>query len=518
MRSRLVFRADHSKRPHRVRPLPLALAVAALSIAAVVEAPGQINSLGSFRAPTPTMTAPTVTPNIAPVIPRSEFRTGTPSYYGYGTPGDPGQGGGTPRKPVTKAGKEKSPGQPGSGGTPARGASFVPAGKHITNEVVIEVAGRPSETRVEAMARRHRLTRIESHAFELTNSTMFRWRIPDGRSVRDVVRTLSADAAITHVQPNYVHVTQQDTVGGDPAQYTLAKIRLPQAHSLAKGEKVLVAVIDSGVDVTHPDLVGVIAGTFDTFDPEEKPHTHGTGIAGAIASQARARLMGVAPSAHILAIKAFGATENSAEGTTFNILRGIEWAASKGARIINMSFAGPHDPVLQRALASAKQKGIVLVAAAGNAGPKSKPLYPASDPNVIAVTATDAEDKLFGMSNRGNHIAIAAPGVDILLPAPDGGFQVTSGTSFAAAHISGVVALMLERRPNLSPEAVRKILMSTAKDLGPKGRDDQFGAGLVDAFQAITAAEPKPEPKSAAKPTAAVRPAPLSTTATRPPR
>jgi subtilisin family serine protease len=119
---------------------------------------------------------------------------------------------------------------------------------------------------------------------------------------------------------------------------------------------------------------------------------------------------------------------------------------------------------------------------------------------------------LFTMSNRGNHIAIAAPGVDILLPAPDAGFQVTSGTSFAAAHISGVVALMLERRPNLSPDAVRRILMSTAKDLGPKGRDDQYGAGLVDAFQAITAVEPKPEPKTA------TRPASLSTTAARPAR
>ena len=516
MRSRQVFRADQSKRPHRVRPLPLVLAVATLSMAAVVEAPAQINSsVGSFRAPSVTPTMPSVTPNIAPVTPRTDFRT-SPTYYGnpgYGNPGNPGLGAGTPRKPpTTKTGGDKSPGKPS--GTTARATGLPPVGEQrfVPNEVVIEVAGRPSQTQVESLARRHRLTRVELQAFELTNSTMFRWRIPDGRSVRDVVRNLSSDTTITSVQPNYLFALQQDTIAGDPAQYTLVKVRLPQAHSLAKGDKVLVAVIDSGIDVSHPDLAGVIADTFDTFDPAEKPHTHGTAIAGAIVSQARARLMGIAPSARVLAIKAFGATETSAEGTTFNILRGVEWAVAKGARIINMSFAGPHDPVLQRALAAAKQKGIVLVAAAGNAGPKSKPLYPASDPNVIAVSATDAEDHLFAMSNRGNHIAIAAPGVDILLPAPEAGFQVTSGTLFAAAHISGVVALMLERRPNLSPDAVRRILMSTAKDLGPKGRDDQFGAGLVDAFQAITAVEPKPAPKSASKPT------PVSTTAARPAR
>ena len=197
--------------------------------------------------------------------------------------------------------------------------------------------------------------------------------------------------------------------------------------------------------------------------------------------------MGVAPAAQILAVRAFDPSGGGAEGTTFNILKGLDWAASKGARVINMSFAGPADPGLTRALAAARQKGIVLIAAAGNAGPKSPPLYPGADPNVIAVTATDANDNLFAASNRGNYIAIAAPGVDILLPSPGGAYQVSSGTSFAAAQISGIVALILERKPGLSPEAVRKILTSTARDLGRKGPDPEFGAGLADAYQALMA-------------------------------
>jgi subtilisin family serine protease len=128
---------------------------------------------------------------------------------------------------------------------------------------------------------------------------------------------------------------------------------------------------------------------------------------------------------------------------------------------------------------------VILVAAAGNAGAKSAPLYPAADSNVIAVTATDAHDNLFTSANRGRHIAVAAPGVDILGPAPGGGYQMLTGTSVAAAHVSGVAALLLALNPALTPDAVRKLLLSTATDLGPKGRDDQFGAGLADAYGAI---------------------------------
>jgi|SRR6516162_6203984 len=113
------------------------------------------------------------------------------------------------------------------------------------------------------------------------------------------------------------------------------------------------------------------------------------------------------------------------------------------------------------------------------------------NPNVIAVTATDANDRLFRGANRGNYIAVAAPGVDILAPAPDGTYQLTTGTSVAAAEVSGIAALLIERNPSLTPSAVRKTLMDTAKDLGPKGRDRDYGAGLVNALQAVESAKPR---------------------------
>jgi subtilisin family serine protease len=359
----------------------------------------------------------------------------------------------------------------------------------VPDEVVIEVANSVSPQQIDALQRRYRLARIESLTFQLSGTTLFRWRIPDRRSVASVVRALAADRVVTSAQPNYLFALQGDDVKaeGEAGQYELAKLHLPQAHTLAKGDNVLVAVIDSGIDATHPELTGAIVQSHDTLSSAMTPHKHGTAIAGLIA--AHGKLMGAAPAAHILAIRAFDGTGASAEGTTFNILKGLDWAAANGARVVNMSFAGPPDPALHRGLEAAHKKGIVLVAAAGNAGPKSPPLYPAADPFVIAVTATDADDRLFAQSNRGRYIAVAAPGAQILVAIPEGGYEVSSGTSYSAAEVSGIVALMLERKSDLKPDKVRDILLATAKDLGPRGRDVMFGAGLADAYGALMAEE-----------------------------
>ena len=112
-----------------------------------------------------------------------------------------------------------------------------------------------------------------------------------------------------------------------------------------------------------------------------------------------------------------------------------------------MSFAGPYDPILALALKKASEKGAILIAAVGNQGPKSPPLYPAADPHVIGVTAIDENDQLYKGSNVGAQVAVAAPGVDVMVPAPSGAYQLTTGTSVAAAHVSGVAALLLETPP-----------------------------------------------------------------------
>ena len=363
----------------------------------------------------------------------------------------------------------------------------------VTGQFVAEIEGSLSPARADELARRHGLARVESLNFPLLGATIGLFRITDGRSMQVVSRELATDASFRAVQLNFRYKLQEQKAAlteGDPAQYALQKLRLPEAHTLAHGDNVTIAVIDSGIDVKHPEFANAIADSFDALGSKEGPHVHGTGIAGAIV--AHARLMGSAPAARILAIRAFGVAPNGAESTSFVVLKGLDYAAAHGAQIVNMSFAGPKDGLIERGIAAVAARGIVMIAAAGNAGPKSPPLYPAANPNVIAVSATDAQDKLFVASNRGSHIAVSAPGVDIFLPAPDEKYQMTSGTSFSAAYVSGLAALMLERNPALKPDELRAILMRTARDLGAPGRDDLFGAGEADAYAAVSAVAAAP--------------------------
>jgi subtilisin family serine protease len=365
---------------------------------------------------------------------------------------------------------------------PPPGAPFVP------NEVILDVPPSVSEGQLNAIAGRHAMTRMETQTFRLTGRRLFRWRIDGNTSVPDMIRGMAREGQVAGAQPNYLFSLAQEPLpqmNGD--QYAPEKLNLTQAHQLATGSRVLVAVIDSGIDASHPDLAGAIVRSFDAAAGNNAPHAHGTGMAGAIA--ARRSVLSTAPRVGVLAVRAFS-PGSGGEGTTFNIIKGIDWAVANGARIVNMSFAGPADPRLSDVLDRATKRGIVLIAAAGNAGPNSPPLYPAADRNVIAVTATDIEDRLYTGANRGSHINVAAPGVEILVPAPGGNYQFTTGTSVAAAHVSGVAALLLERNPKLKPADVRRILMRTAKSLGRGERARDFGAGLVDAYQAVSTAAP----------------------------
>jgi subtilisin family serine protease len=410
-----------------------------------------------------------------------------------------------------QAGSSADAGTGGTGGASGKAKKSGPPRKFvqavlnaptIANQLVAEIDGALTDAQADALARRHGLARIGSQKFPLLGATIGLFRITDGRSVGTARRELAADVSVHSVQPNFRYLLQgQSTVPaeGDPAQYALAQLRLPQAHTLARGANVTVAVIDSGIDVRHPELANSIADSFDALGSREGPHVHGTGVAGAIVSHAR--LMGSAPAARILAIRAFGVASGAAESNSYVILKALDYALAHGAQIVNMSFAGPKDELIERGIAALAAKGIVMVAAAGNAGAKSPPLYPAANANVIAVSATDVQDKFFAASNRGSYVAVAAPGVDIFLPAPDQKYQMTSGTSFSAAYVSGVAALMLERNPALKRDELRATLMKTARDLGSPGRDDLFGAGEADAYAAVQAVV-----SSSATPVATVSP------------
>jgi subtilisin family serine protease len=395
--------------------------------------------------------------------------------------------------PGSTAGRNGSGNGNGSAGNSKSGGSrsnvaATPNLQAVTNELVAELNGNLTEAQADALARQNGLRRLGSQYFSLLGATIGLFRITDGRSMDAHRRQFAANANVRSVQLNYRYFLQdkEPAQEGDPSQYVVSRLRLPEAHALAHGTNVRIAVIDSGIDASHPELSNSVVETFDALGSNEGAHAHGTGVAGAIA--AHGKLIGSAPAAQILAIRAFAKGKSGEESNSYVVLKGFDYAAAHKVQIVNMSFAGPKDAMIERGIDALAGRGIVMVAAAGNAGAKSPPLYPAANPSVIAVSGTDAEDKLFAASNRGSYVALAAPGVDLFLPAPDQKYQITSGTSFSAAYVSGVAALMLERNPALKANELRAILTRTARDLGSPGRDDQFGAGEADAFAATKAA------------------------------
>ena len=374
---------------------------------------------------------------------------------------------------------------------PARANSGIPAvGEHrfVANEVLVELRPDVSALTADAIAKRERLRPLASQRLPLIGTTMYCYRIAGKRPVATVIAALEAEPRIAAVQPNYLYTLQSEPTGGlAEAQYVVPKMRLTEAHAISNGAKALVAVIDSGIDRNHPEISNAVKEGFDADGAKTEPAVHGTAVAGIIA--AHAGLTGVAPQARILAVQAFEATnaKAAAHGTTYDIRAGIEWSEQLGARIVNMSFVGPPDPALSRELADGARRGVVFIAPVGNEGGSAKPLYPAADENVIAVTASDRSDGIFKDANPCPVPCIAAPGVDVLVAEPGGAYGFLSGTSMAAAHVSGVVALLLDVKPDLGLKAIRNLLFKTAKHLNPGDQGQAFVAGIVDAYESLEA-------------------------------
>jgi subtilisin family serine protease len=388
-----------------------------------------------------------------------------------------------------RPGHPRGPRHPPSRTRHARGhnISVPPAGEtdFVSNEVLVEIRGGASPQQIGQMTSALQLTLLETQNFSLTGRELRLYRIDSGQSARATLPAMRRFAIVIAAQVNHLYRGVQAPVTAAPpagtAQYVVSKLHLNEAHRITNGDNVLVAVIDSQIDLKHPDLTGAFVDEDNVLGTPATPHAHGTAMAGAIA--AHSKLIGVAPKVRILAVRAFSGQQDSAQGTTFNILKGLDWAAGKNARIVNMSFAGSGDPMLSDMFAKAYRRGIVLIAAVGNAGPRSPPLFPASDSHVIGVTATDANDKLLPQATRGPQVTVAAPGVAVLADAPDGGYQLTSGTSVAAAHATGVAALLLAREPKLTPAGVRRALIRSARKIPGKRRD--VGAGVIDALAAL---------------------------------
>ncbi|MDB5501727.1 MAG: peptidase and in, kexin, sedolisin [Tardiphaga sp.] len=318
------------------------------------------SGITASRTPPPSRVVPSTPPRLAvvlPTIPYVRYSSNTYPACAYANRAASGECKDVPFvADLDNSFNGPPPRSQNAGAGPRRGAPAALNQRYVSGQIVAEIDGALTDAQAGALAQRYRLARIAAQELPLIGSTLTLFRITDNRPVEAVALQMRADSSVRAVQPNFRYVLQDQTTTpalgeGDPAQYALAKMRLPEAHKLAYGSNVTVAVIDSCIDVAHPELANAIAGSFDALGSAEGPHVHGTGIAGAIVSHAR--LMGSAPLARILAIRAFGVASSGTESTSFVILKGIDYAASHGAQVINMSFAGPQDPLVERGIAAA---------------------------------------------------------------------------------------------------------------------------------------------------------------------
>jgi subtilisin family serine protease len=311
--------------------------------------------------------------------------------------------------------------------------------------------------------------------------------VPEGL-LAQAAAVLADSGLFETVHKNYRYAT--GLTPNDPIyvrQAYLSPANLEAAWDQVTGsDQAIIAIVDTGVDATHPELAGKVLGGWSADGPaaSNDVHGHGTAVAGVAAARGNngAGIAGVAWNSPILPVRV---GDESGQSTSSDIAAGILWAAANGAKVINVSFAPLwSDRVVRSAAQSAVNRGCLVVISVGNAGGFSPS---AGYPEAVFVGASD-QDAIASFSDRGPFVDLVAPGVMVRATEPGGSYGAVSGTSFAAPIVSGVAALMLSVNAELRPTILRQLLLDTAEDLGPAERDTSFGEGRVDAFAAVEAA------------------------------
>lgn len=265
---------------------------------------------------------------------------------------------------------------------------------------------------------------------------------------------------------------------GGPRQYFSARLGL---NAISPGSSnVPIGMVDTGVEET-PALASsrLIRRSFLSESDRPASLEHGTSVALLLAGEDRAHgFYGAAPGATLYVASIMRRADAHDSTNTLILAQALDWLAAQKIRVINLSLGGPGDAIMARIFEKLVRSPIVIVAAAGNGGPKAPPSYPAAYPGVLAVTATNAADNIYAQANQGDYIMLAAPGEDLWVPSRDGG-QYISGTSFAAALVSGSISHMLAVAQGMTPSDIQRYLCRYARDLGAPGRDPVFGCGLL---------------------------------------
>ena len=327
------------------------------------------------------------------------------------------------------------------------------------------------------------------------NTTIRRLQVPPGIEVqeaRDAIRALpnGQTADFNH----YYRTGQDSAVISDAPDIppdcdglhcpALELVNWPRTPGPAGcGGPVILGMVDTGLNVDHEVLAGanveVIRVAPDDYSPSAA--IHGTAVAAILVGGPETRVPGLLSGVPLIAVDAFHKQAGDERADAFTLVQALDQLSVRGVQVINLSLAGPPNSLLEDTLSQlTRQRGIPIVAAAGNGGPRAQPAFPAAYDTVIAVTAVDRNGTAYRRAGRGPHVDLAAQGVDIWTAASVKGARWKTGTSFAAPYVTAAVALWLQHDPTLSPEAIRARLTSTANDLGPDGSDEIYGHGLLD--------------------------------------
>lgn len=298
------------------------------------------------------------------------------------------------------------------------------------------------------------------------------FEVPRGKSPQDLLKRLASHPRVGSAQTVETFHVQGQTDPYAIRQYSSRVLHLDQAHRWATGKGVRIAVVDTGVDYDHPDLRDRVVKAQSFVDKGEKTFTtdiHGTAVAGLIAASANngVGIVGAAPGAEIYALKAcWQQAPDSREAVcnSYTLAKAVDFAILQGVQVLNFSLAGPPDPLIGRLIGVALAKGIVVVAADGGT-PSLE--FPASYQGVIGILGSDLQGGT--TAPAGNRIlsTLAAPSVDIFTTAPKASYDFFSGSSFAAAQVSGIAALLLEKSPKLTPAQLAAVIRKTARSLPP---------------------------------------------------
>jgi minor extracellular protease Epr len=329
---------------------------------------------------------------------------------------------------------------------------------------------------------------IQTQTTTLVATIAHRLRIPQGTGLevaRDEVRALATGGTADF---NHYYRTDQDEGpacdGPHCAGFELVGWAAA-SQSPGCGAGARIGLIDTGINPDHETFIDGQLNVL-TVVPEDLPASdaqHGTAVAAILIGKVDGRSPGLVPQASVVAVDAFHKIGSDQRSDVFSLVDAMDQLAIAGVDVVNMSMSGPANIVLERMVTRLAEQGVVVVAAAGNDGPRAGPVFPGAYAPVLTVTAVDRNGDVYRRAGQGPHVDLAAPGVEVWTAASIKGARGKTGTSFAAPFVTAAVAILMAENKGMTVEEVTQAVTGSARDLGAPGHDEVFGAGLVQFGQ-----------------------------------